>query len=115
MADDGDRGVVVADAGCPSRLIVSMTFITLLRVRSGSKRTTLPTAFEDLGTKQHAANGQKDRDATADQASRYGLDRERDVSARNLVNRPSIRPLPRSTLVPSPPRSVAKVPVSSPG
>ena len=87
MADDGDRGVVVADAGCPSRLIVSMTRITLLRVRSGSKRTALPTAFQDLGTKQHAANGQKDRDTTADQGSRYGLDRERDVSARTVVNR----------------------------
>jgi hypothetical protein len=43
-----------------------MTRITLLRFGDGSKRMTLPTAFPDLGTKQHAANGQKGWDATAD-------------------------------------------------
>jgi hypothetical protein len=33
---------------------------------SGSKRTALLAMFQELCTKQHAADGQKDRDATAD-------------------------------------------------
>src|SRR6516165_6487757 len=57
---------------------------------SGSKRTTLLTAFQELGAKQDATDGQKDRDATADQGSRYGNrlgDLERDVPAGVVVDR----------------------------
>src|SRR5271169_668652 len=67
-----------------------MTRITLLPVRNGSKRTTLLTAFQELGTKQQTANGQKDWDATADWRSWYRNcvdDLERDVSARVVVDR----------------------------
>jgi hypothetical protein len=59
MANDDEPGAVVTDAAFPVTVDRVDGPYTLLRFGDGSKRMTLPTAFPDLGTKQHAANGQK--------------------------------------------------------